>query len=122
MKTIKDPRHKVRRQIVAELFSESFTKDQKKLSVSSQEILSKKEELDHEIAKAAPTWPIEKLNKIDLVILRLAVYELMYKNSIPSKVAIDEAIELAKEFGAENSAGFVNGVLGTVYKNIQKEK
>ena len=67
------------------------------------------------IKKAAPTWPIEKLNKIDLAILRLAVFELENQQT-PPKVVIDEAIELAKEFGAESSASFVNGVLGTIYK------
>ena len=64
------------------------------------------------IAKAAPAWPIEKINKIDLSILRLAAYELTLDNQAPPKVVVDEAIELAKKFGSESSPGFVNGVLG----------
>ncbi|MBI4157843.1 transcription antitermination factor NusB, partial [Candidatus Woesebacteria bacterium] len=80
-----------------------------------KEILSKKEEIDADIQKAAPTWPTDKLNKVDLAILRLAVYELKFGET-PPKVVIDEAVELAKEFGAEASSSFVNGVLGTIFK------
>lgn len=115
MKTALDPRHQLRRKAVKILFAESFT-SQKNLSDLVKKILSKKKTIDKEIEKAAPTWPVEKLNKIDLAILRLAVYELKYE-STPPKVVIDEAVELAKEFGSDNSASFVNGVLGTIYKN-----
>lgn len=66
-------------------------------------------------------WPVEKLNRIDLAILRLAIYELG-NEKIPPKVVIDEAVELAKEFGSENSSSFVNGVLGTIYKDAGKEE
>lgn len=72
--------------------------------------------------EAAPKWPIEKINRIDLAILRLAVWELFYKRKTPPKVAIDEAIELAKEFGAENSPSFINGVLGTIFKKKEKNQ
>ncbi len=75
--------------------------------------------IDKEILVAAPEWPLERINKIDLVILRLAVYELLIQKNEPPKVIIDEAVELAKEFGSENSAPFVNGVLGTIFKKIQ---
>ena len=64
------------------------------------------------IRKAAPEFPIEKINKVDLAILRLAVYELFFEKSAPPKVVVDEAIELAKEYGSETSGGFVNGALG----------
>ena len=74
------------------------------------------------IAKAAPEWPIEKLNKSDLAILRLAVYELTIEKKEPVKVIIDEAIELAKELGSENSSSFVNGVLGTIVKERSDKK
>jgi transcription antitermination protein NusB len=114
MKTIKDPRHQVRRDAVKALFAESFT-HQSTLPELAKHILSRSNDLDHEIEKAAPSWPIDKINKIDLAILRLAVYELDGKQA-PPKVVIDEAIELAKEFGSESSAGFVNGVLATLYK------
>lgn len=126
MKTSKDPRHKARRKIVKQLFSHSFT-PQPNLSKKVKEILSKSRGLDEKIKKAAPTWPIDKLNKIDLAILRLAVFELDTKIT-PPKVVIDEAVELAKEYGSEASFSFINGVLGTIYKgkalkdNVQKEK
>lgn len=113
MKTAQDPRHKKRRGVVKDLFAESFTK-QKKLNELTVKILARKKTIDKEIAKAAPSWPIDKLNRIDLAILRLAVYE-MRQAQTPPKVIIDEAVELAKEFGGENSPSFVNGVLGTIY-------
>ena len=113
MKTSKDPRHLERVKIVKSLFAESFT-HQKNLPATTKAILGNKKAIDIQIEKAAPTWPIEKLNKIDLAILRLAIYELNSK-STPPKVTIDEAVELAKEFGSESSSSFVNGVLATIY-------
>jgi len=115
MKTAKDPRHKARRDIVKALFAETFT-HQPRLAKSVREILSKKKSLDNKIKKAAPVWPIDKLNRMDLAILRLAVYEMQDKKT-PPKVIIDEAVELAKEFGSEASPSFINGVLGTIYKD-----
>ncbi len=114
MKTATDPRHIKRREAVKTLFAETFTK-QPNLSPLAHEILKNKKKLDAKIALAAPEWPIDKLNKIDLVVLRLAVYELE-EGTTPPKVIIDEAVELAKEFGSESSSSFVNGVLGTIYK------
>jgi len=72
--------------------------------------------IDTEIQKAAPEWPIDKIAKIDLAILRLGVYELAIEKKEPPKVIIDEAVELAKEFGNEKSPKFINGALGTVLK------
>ncbi|MBI2103776.1 transcription antitermination factor NusB [Candidatus Woesebacteria bacterium] len=114
MKTKSDPRHLKRRLAVQELFAESFT-NQAKLSELTRQVVGKTKEIDLRIAESAPQWPLEKLNKIDLAILRLAVYELLYETKTPSKVVIDEAIEIAKEFGAESSPSFINGVLGDVY-------
>jgi N utilization substance protein B len=113
MKSLSDPRHQKRQTIVKELFSSAFV-DQ---SVSRQtaKILKKKKSLDKKIQTAAPAWPINKLNRIDLAILRLATYELG-QTKTPPKVVIDEAVELAKEFGTETSSSFVNGVLGTILK------
>lgn len=71
---------------------------------------------DELIAPAAPEWPIEQIAKMDLCILRLATYELMFKREVPPKVVINEAVELAKSFGGENSSKFINGVLGTIYR------
>lgn len=76
--------------------------------------------LDKIIAKAAPEWPVEQINIVDRNILRLGLYELLYvsREEVPPKVAINESIELAKSFGGESSGRFVNGVLGTVYREI----
>lgn len=83
-------------------------------------ILSKQSDLDRIIEKAAPDWPLEKIGAVDRNVLRLGLYELLFsdKDEVPAKVAINEAIELAKTFGGENSGKFVNGVLGSVYKEI----
>lgn len=79
--------------------------------------------IDKIIEKAAPEWPIEQIPIVDRNVLRIGLYELLYANKeeVPSKVAINEAIELAKNFGGENSGKFINGVLGTVYKEISDE-
>ena len=76
--------------------------------------------IDEIIGKAAPEWPIEQITAIDRSVLRLGRYELLFGNheEAPPKVAINEAIELAKSFGGESSGRFVNGVLGTVYREI----
>lgn len=76
--------------------------------------------IDKIIEKAAPQWPIEQISIVDRNILRLGLYELLYedKDAVPPKVAINEAIELGKNFGGESSGKFINGVLGTVYKEI----
>lgn len=83
-------------------------------------ILSKQSELDLVIEKAAPEWPIDRISPVDRNILRLGLYELLFsdRKEVPAKVAINESIELAKQFGGENSSRFVNGVLGAVYKEI----
>jgi len=80
--------------------------------------------IDEVIKKAAPQWPIEQISIVDRNILRIGIYELLYsdKSAVPQKVAINEAIELAKSFGGENSGKFVNGVLGTVFKEMEPEK
>ena len=77
--------------------------------------------IDKIIVKAAPEWPIDQIGIVDRNILRLGLYELLYgdKEAVPPKVAINEAIELAKTFSSESSGRFVNGVLGTVYEEIQ---
>jgi N utilization substance protein B len=118
MKSATDPRHQRRREIVKELFAQTFA-DQK-ISQATREILKDKEALDKTIQKAASAWPIDKLNKIDLSILRLAIYEIN-KGEVPSKVSVDEAVELAKEYGSESSPSFVNGVLGFVLKEKEKK-
>jgi len=79
-------------------------------------------QIDKIIEKAAPQWPIEQISIVDRNVLRIGLYELLFgdKKAVPPKVAINEAIELAKSFGGESSGKFVNGVLGTVYKEIER--
>ncbi len=83
-------------------------------------VLGKQTELDLVISKAAPEWPIDRISPVDRNILRLGLYELLFseRSEVPAKVAINEAIELAKQFGGDNSSRFVNGVLGAVYKEM----
>jgi len=81
------------------------------------DVLTHQKEIDATITKFAPDWPLEKITTVDRNILRIGTYELVYNDEIPSKVAINEAIELAKTFGGESSGKFVNGVLGAVYRN-----
>jgi transcription antitermination protein NusB len=78
--------------------------------------LAHQEDIDKIIGPAAPEWPVEQIAKIDKAVLRIGVYELVIKRDVPPKVAINEAVELAKSFGGENSSKFINGVLGTIYR------
>jgi len=79
------------------------------------------ENIDKEIALSAPEWPLEQISLIDKTILRLAIFELLQSVNVPPKVCINEAVELSKQFGGENSSKFINGVLGTVYERHEKE-
>jgi len=75
------------------------------------------EEIDQVITVSAPEWPIPQIAQVDLAILRLAIFELLFDEEVPPKAVINEAVELAKAFGGENSSKFINGVLGTVFRN-----
>lgn len=112
MKNPQDPRHKKRQAIVEELFRLDFHKQ--KVSIDASKIFSEREKIDKYIEEAAPEFPVEKINRIDLAILRLAVFELLIEKKEPSRVVIDEAIELAKEYGGETSPQFINGALGNL--------
>lgn len=81
-------------------------------------------QIDGIIVQAAPEWPLDKIAIIDRNILRIGLYELLYADikEVPPKVAINEAIEMAKNYGGPNSGRFINGVLGTVYRELKKEK
>lgn len=82
-------------------------------------IVEKQPELDEKIRPLAPDWPLEQVARVDRAILRMGLYELLYLAAIvPPKVAINEAVELAKAFGSDNSSKFVNGVLGTAYRTF----
>lgn len=112
MKNPLDPRHKKRQKLVEELFMVDFHKQ--KVSDKAKEIFTNKEKIDKLIKKAAPEFPVDKINRVDLAILRLAIYELAIEKTEPSKVIIDEAVELAKEYGGDTSPQFVNGALGNL--------
>jgi N utilization substance protein B len=112
MKNPLDPRHTRRQKLVEDLFRIEFHKQN--INPHAKEILSKKEIIDEIIKKAAPEFPIEKINRVDLAILRLAVYELSVEKREPPRAIIDEAVELAKEYGGETSPAFINGALGNI--------
>lgn len=84
-------------------------------------VTNKQEEIDQYIRRFATSWPIEQLAIVDKSILRLAIYEILLDNRVPIKVAINEAVELAKSFGSESSPRFINGVLGAVSTLVNKE-
>ena len=120
MKTNKDPRHVERVKTMQQLFAWDFDPS-REVEEGENERLEKTtrviehiEEIDPELSKAAPEWPLEKINKIDLSILRQAIYELLIDKNVPVKVIVDEAIEIGKEYGTDSSASFINGVLGKV--------
>ncbi len=112
---------KIARKNVAE-FTEKF-KDPDFVYSLIEGVVANKEEIDKIISAAAPEWPLEKITIIDRNVLRIGLYELIFgdRKEVPPKVAINEAIELAKQFGGSSSGRFVNGVLGTVYKEIEEE-
>lgn len=122
MKTPYDPRHIKRQKAVKNLFRWSFQSDQIIKNNLANKVLAHQKKIDQTINQSAPDWPIDQINRVDLAILRLAIYELLIVKKEPPKVIIDEAVELAKRYGSEKSSSFVNGVLGTVLKKTKKEK
>ncbi len=83
-------------------------------------VMKHKDTIDNLIVQAAPEWPLDQISVIDKSILRVAGYELLYSTDVPPKVAIDEAVELGKTFGGDNTSRFVNGVLGTIYRQSER--
>lgn len=120
MKNPLDPRHKKRQLAIEDLFKLQFHKQ--RAGEYANKIISKKDFLDKKIEQSAPDFPIDKINRVDLAILRLAFYELTIEKNQPERVIIDEAIELAKEYGGEKSPGFINGALGRFIKNGNDSK
>lgn len=91
------------------------------LNPTAQQVVKKVRAIDRLIAKNAPAWPIEQIAPVDLATLRLSIWELIYKEKKePYKAVVDEAVEIAKEFGGASSPKFVNGVLGTIIKSKLK--
>ncbi len=78
-------------------------------------------EIDAHIQSAAREWPLHQMARIDKNILRLAIYEILFNNTVPAKAAINEAVELAKQFGSDTSSRFINGVLGTIFIRAQQQ-
>ncbi len=115
MKRKVDPRHTKRVQIMKMLFEKNFHKDLSTHSVDVEEILASQQQIDKLIAKNAPAWPIKQIAPVDLATLRLAIWELKFKKKKePYKAIVNEAVEIAKEYGSQSSPGFVNGVLGSI--------
>ncbi len=85
-------------------------------------VTKNQKEIDGKIVKTAPEWPLDQITLVDRNIMRIGIFELQHDDQIPPKVAINEAIELAKTFGGEASGRFVNGVLGTLFRNMGGEK
>lgn len=119
MKTSSDPRHRARVKRVQSLFAHSFSSTP---PTDIEGIVAKLPLIDEDIVRVAPEWPLDKINRIDLAILRVAVYELRYDKKVPPKVVIDEAVEIAKSYGSDSSPSFVNGVLGNLVKEQHVDK
>lgn len=115
-----DKRHQRRVDTIQKLFSLTFDGIDRENIASSEPLLKaivdNIKEIDVRIREHAPRYPLEDIARVDLSILRLGIYELLYEKSNPPKVVIDEAVRLAKEYGNERSYSFVNGVLGAVLK------
>jgi len=100
-------------------FITQFVEDNEKLSyfhIVYDAFVANKESVDEKIGKSSKNWNVDRISKVDLAILRVAITEMAYIDDVPHNVSINEAIELAKKFGGEESGKFVNGVLGNLFK------
>lgn len=116
MKSKNDPRHQKRIKSIQSIFAWQITHQNNDETIKP--IISHIKKIDELISLAAPKWPLAQVNKVELAILRYSVWELKNQNQTPAKVIIDEAIEIAKEFGDTNSSSFINAVLGNIFKKI----
>lgn len=143
MKRATDPRHLARVLALQELFSKDFNKDSINTDIIPLEelieldeiteynpelykrikegVIGNTHEIDSLITKYAPQWPLDQIKLVDFQILRIAIFEGFIGKITPPKVALDEAIEIAKEFGGETSSKFVNGVLGAIYEETNEK-
>ena len=101
-------------------FGVGIEKEESYIEHTVNGVLDHLEEINEKIVANAPDWPLEQMAIVDRNILRIGVYELYYNDDIPAKVAINEAIEIAKSYGGPSSGKFVNGILGAMYKEIEK--
>lgn len=112
MKSAQDPRHLKRIAVFKSLFAGTFT-EQPDHPSRVDKIQANITQIDEIVQKCAPEWPISQINRVDLAVLRQAVYELLFKENTPTKVIIDEAVEIAKRYGGKTSSSFVNGALAS---------
>ncbi len=119
-----DRRHIRRQKIVQQLYSSTFSHDQNHTEhhEKTDTILSMTEDLDKHITEFAKKYDVNNIAKVDLAILRLATYELLIEKTVPPKVIINEAVELAKELGGDKSPGFVNAILGKIFEAQPESK
>lgn len=110
MKSALDPRHLKRILVFKSLFAGSFS-EQPEHPSRVDKVNANIVQIDEIIQKCAPEWPISQINRVDLAVLRQAIYELLLKTQTPTKVIIDEAVEIAKRYGGKTSSSFVNGAL-----------
>ena len=99
---------------------EADDKDRKELTDKFNELVENLDDIDAKIEEKADGWTINRIAKSELTILRLGVYELLYDADVPNKVAINEAVELAKAYGTDKASGFINGILASVIKEISE--
>ncbi len=120
MKTAADPRHLNRIKAFKQIFSNSFLTQEvdNALAVGA---IAHQEQIDEIIKQSAPEWPLSQINRVDLSVMRLAIFELLYKQDVPIKVVLDEAVEIAKRYGGQSSSSFVNGALATALKLTNRE-
>ena len=95
-------------------------KDRAYMEVKYQNIMDREAQLDALLNDASSGWKTSRMSKVDLTILRLAVYEMKFDEDVPVKVAINEAVEMAKRFGQDGSASFINGILGTISRTLSE--
>ncbi len=123
-----DTRHQLRIKIVQELYAYSFLPAKDKtprlgeFDKKTRQIIKKQDKINDYIVKFASKFPINKIAKIDLAILQLGIYELLYEKKEPTKVIINEAVELAKDMGSERSYAFINAILGKIYQETYERK
>lgn len=108
-------------QVISE-FEEDMTENENYINNTVEAVLQNVDAIDKTIEVYAPKWPIDQMTIVDRNILRLGVYEMTMNDDIPSKVAINEAIEIAKRYGGPASGKFVNGILGAMYNDLKKQE
>ncbi len=120
MKKKADPRHLARRETIQKVFEWGFRGETEEPNPRTVGIMQYADRLDQIIQTTAPQWPLSQINRIDLSILRLAIYELLFRKDIPPIVSINEAIDLTKVFSNADSKRFVNGILDKIKNSVKR--